>query len=101
MNKEGLLLAVIGVLAGFIGGYLTHEAVADRQPLRAGTTAASSPAPRSAAAAGTVGGAGVTGAGAPAMEEILKLREHVALNPDDAEAVLRLAHLNFDISNWD
>jgi tetratricopeptide (TPR) repeat protein len=103
MNKDSVLFAVIGLLGGFIAGYLTHEAVADRQPARlanstAGPTAAlPGTAPSSAAPSGS--GAGV--AGAPAMEEILKLREHVERNPDDAEAILRLAHLNFDISNWD
>lgn len=120
MNKDNLIFAVIGVLTGFIAGYLMHEVIANRQPprltpeLRAqiampgedpgtgqadnrvsdvapgtgGDTAASAPA-------GAPGGAGQ-----PGMEQIQQLRAYVEQNPNDAEAVLQLANLNFDIRNW-
>ncbi len=35
------------------------------------------------------------------MEEINALKTRVEQNPEDAEAVLRLANLNFDINRWD
>ncbi len=35
------------------------------------------------------------------MAEIMRLREHVEKNPDDAEAILTLANLNYDIRNWE
>ena len=35
------------------------------------------------------------------MAEIQRLREFVEKNPNDADAVLLLANLNFDIKNWD
>ncbi len=91
MNRDNLLFLVIGVLAGFIGGYLMHETMAARQPApnRAATAPASSQAsPPADAAAG------------PAMEEVQRLSARVAENPDDAEAIRRLANLNYDISNW-
>lgn len=93
MNRDNVLFLMIGALTGFIIGYLMHEAMAARQP-----------APRQAAAgetaAGTPPGAGAAG-GQPAMEQVQRLRAHVAQNPDDAPAVRQLANLNYDIRNWD
>jgi tetratricopeptide (TPR) repeat protein len=34
------------------------------------------------------------------MAQIQQLREYVAANPNDADAVLTLANMNFGISNW-
>jgi tetratricopeptide (TPR) repeat protein len=150
LNKDNLLFATIGLLLGFISGYLMHEVMVARQPLRrpAGEAMAAAvtpgpgagdPAaePDSASAAAAEGGAAApgpggagegngappavdgagTGAGAspgggagsaggqggampPAMAAIQELRDHVAAHPEDADAVLKLANLNFDISNW-
>ena len=47
------------------------------------------------------GGGPAGGPGGPAMADILRLREQVEKNPDDADAVLTLANLNYDIRNWD
>jgi tetratricopeptide (TPR) repeat protein len=38
--------------------------------------------------------------GAPAMAEINRLREMVERDPNDREALLALANMNFDIGNW-
>jgi tetratricopeptide (TPR) repeat protein len=38
--------------------------------------------------------------GGPQMAEIQRLRDLVEKNPNDADAVLSLANLNFDIKNW-
>ena len=35
------------------------------------------------------------------MADILRLREQVEKNPNDADAVLTLANLNYDIRNWE
>ncbi|HEX9941844.1 MAG TPA: tetratricopeptide repeat protein [Thermoanaerobaculia bacterium] len=113
MNRDNLIFAVIGVLLGFISGYVLHDVVASRQPprltpeLRAqiampgedptapmGEAAAQAPP-----AAGAAPGAGAPASG-PAMAEIQQLREYVDKNPNDAQAVRRLADLNFDIGNW-
>lgn len=89
MNRDNVLFAVIGLLVGFIAGYLLHEVMAARQPPR-------NPGQQSA------GGSGGPPMGTnPAMEEILRLRDYVEANPNDAEAVLRLANLNFHIQSWD
>ena len=93
MTRDNLLFALIGLLAGFISGYFVHEVVSARQPPRfagppAGPAAAASPS------------SGQPGAAGPAMEEVARLRQHVAENPDDADAILALANLNYDIGSW-
>jgi tetratricopeptide (TPR) repeat protein len=121
LNKDNLLYTLVGILIGFVSAYLLFDAVARRQPPRltpelraqiamegenpaqpAGGEAAAE-APTDARAADTsnpgMGGA-APGGGGPAMAEIQQLRDYVAKNPDDADAVLRLANLNFDIRNW-
>jgi tetratricopeptide (TPR) repeat protein len=95
---------MIGLLAGFIAGYLVHDAVAVRQPPRLPAGAAIAAAGPSAAAPGSPGGsmpASPPGDPMAPMAEIQRLREHVEQNPDDADAILLLANLNFDIRNWE
>ncbi|MEA2691808.1 MAG: hypothetical protein QOJ16_1195 [Acidobacteriota bacterium] len=118
MNKDNLLFAVIGILVGFISGYLLHEVMASRQPprLRPGDAAAAAAmgapdgsdpgnaanaaSPAATGMAGTSGPGGAPPAGAP-MAAIQQLREQVEKNPNDADAVLKLANANFDIKRWD
>lgn len=149
MNRDNFLFATIGLLVGFITGYLLHEVMVARQPLRrlpgemAAVTAAPGDAggpmqpggagdPAAGAAGGVQGdaridpGAGPAGGGAeagggggvggggsaspaggqpgtgaqPGMAAVQQLRDHVASHPNDADAVLKLANLNFDIRNW-
>ncbi|MBV8202637.1 MAG: tetratricopeptide repeat protein [Acidobacteria bacterium] len=125
MDKNNLLSLAFGVLIGFILGYLLHEVFAARQPLRRfageGAVTSSAAAPDEAAAAGGGGPAGADAGGAegpgaavspaapaataggsppPAMAEVQRLRDYVATHPKDADAVLKLANLNFDINNW-
>lgn len=114
MTKDNLISVILGVLLGFIAGYLLHEVMAARQPPRFAAPAGTNPG---AMPQGTSGIAqsgptqiaedmppgqqpgGGAAAGAP-MAEIQQLREYVAQNPNDADAVRQLADLNFDISNW-
>lgn len=119
MNRDNLLFATIGILVGFIAGYLMHEVMASRQPQRltpelraqlvgpGGETGGPAPAEGDAGAApaeapanpGVAAPAGGGGTG-PAMQAIQELKDYVDKNPNDAKAVRRLADLNFDISNW-
>lgn len=89
MNRDHALYLVAGLLGGFVLGYLAHEAMASRQPPRFG-------APAAAAAAGSSSPAAPAGA----MPEVERLRQAVEANPNDADAVLALANVNFDIRNW-
>jgi hypothetical protein len=110
--RDNLLFATIGALAGFISGYFVHEVMTVRQPpplavLQAAQAAAaagvdgSGAAPAGAPMGAPSGGqAGMPPGGGPQMEEILRLREQVDKNPQDADAILALANLNYDISNW-
>jgi len=118
MTRDNLLFVTIGVLAGFISGYFTNEVMAVRQPpplavLQAAQAAAmgnphagdggEGGAQGAGAAAATGGGAaaaGPGGPGGPAMADILRLKEQVEKNPNDADAILTLANLNYDIRNW-
>ncbi|HEY6320843.1 MAG TPA: hypothetical protein VJA16_04725 [Thermoanaerobaculia bacterium] len=136
MNKDNAISVVMGLLVGFIVGYVLHDVMVAHQPLRrlpgegAVVTSAAAPdaenggagAPADDAAtaasaggsspAGTEGGAtggGAAGGGGgaaaggsppPAMAAVQQLRDYVATHPKDADAVLKLANLNFDINNF-
>lgn len=101
MQRDNWLFATFGLLLGFILGYVLHEVMAARQPPR--LAVGSGPqveemggAPAQAAAGAAAG----TAAGGPPMAEIQQLREQVEKNPNDTDALLHLANLNFDIKNW-
>lgn len=122
MNRDNLLFATIGILVGFITGYLAHEVMATRQPPRltpemraqivvpGGEQGAAAAAPEGDAGAapaanggdaGPAGGAAGAGSGgAPAVQAIQELKAYVDKNPNDANAVRQLADLNFEIRNW-
>lgn len=103
MNKDNLLFTIVGILIGFVSGYLLFEAMATRQPARlvAGQVPPGADAGAMAQQQGAPQGQGApAGAGGPAMAQIEELRNRVAQNPNDAEAVLQLAGMNFQIRNW-
>jgi tetratricopeptide repeat protein len=121
VNRDNLLFATIGILVGFITGYLAHEVMVTRQPPRltpemraqivvpggeqgAAPAAAAPEDGGGAAPAANGGGAGPAGggagAGAPPMQAIQELKAYVEKNPNDANAVRQLADLNFEIRNW-
>jgi tetratricopeptide (TPR) repeat protein len=98
MQRDHLLFLVIGVLAGFLAGYALQEVMAARQPPRLlpGQTQA-----QAGMTGGPAAGAGAPGGGAIAsQQQVQQLAAYVAQNPDDANAVLQLANLNYDIENW-
>jgi Flp pilus assembly protein TadD len=112
LNKDNLLYILGGILVGFVAAYVLFEVMLNRQPPRL------TPALRTAlvngqgqplagpAADPNAGGdsdAAMAAGGAPAgpsMPEIEALRQQVEKNPNDADAVRKLANLNFDIRNW-
>lgn len=114
LTKENVIFAVFGILIGFITGYLMHEVVAASQPprltpeLRAQITTgeenagpAAAPGPANAGMPqGADPAAGGAPGGGPAMAEVQQLRAYVEKNPNDADAVLKLANLNFDIAQF-
>jgi tetratricopeptide (TPR) repeat protein len=106
MTRDNLLFVTIGVLAGFISGYFVHEVMAARQPpplavLQAAQAAAvGNPHAGPGGAADAAPAAEAAGTGGPAMADIQRLRAQVEKNPNDADAVLALANLNYDIRNW-
>ena len=108
MSRDHFLFLVIGLLSGFIAGYLVHESMSNRQPapLWHGAGTAQAPAQpgnpsagaASAPAAGTTQGAGPQAMAA--MEQVQRLRAYVEENPTDLDALRSLANMNYDIANW-
>lgn len=100
MNRDNYLFIVIGVLVGFIAGYLLQEVMVERQPPRLvhGDDTAAPPA-----AAGAAGGQAASDAEARMrgmVEEMRGLESYLAENPEDAEATLRLGTLSIEVGNW-
>lgn len=110
LNKDNLLFLMGGLLLGFVFAYLLFEAMASRQPPRLtaalrsqiamGDEAGGGGAMGAAAAEAPAGAAQGQGSGPAAMAEIQQLRAFVEKNPNDIQAVRKLADLNFDIQNW-
>lgn len=100
MNKDNLLFAVVGILLGFVSGYLLFEAMAARQPPRLGTVGGAATAAGPMGQPGAPQGAPAQGGTGPAMAQIEELNRRLQENPNDADAVRTLANLNFDIQNW-
>jgi Flp pilus assembly protein TadD len=94
MRRDHVLFLIIGLLAGFLGGYLLHESMARVQPAPLG---AGAPLEGHPPIPGEAAGGAATG---PQMADIQRLRAAVEANPDDADALLALANLNFDIQGW-
>lgn len=114
MSRDHLLFLLVGVLGGFILGYVGHEVMSARQPVpafAAGNPAAGGPAagasgtqmPQATPRPGSGQDAGAQGAAsstAPAMAEVSALRQRLAENPEDYDAMRRLGNLHYDIGNW-
>lgn len=93
MSRDNVLFIVLGILIGFISGYLLHEVMASRQPPRlvhgdpGQAAAAPAPQPQSPDAAALA-------------REMRALEQRVAADPEDADAVLGLASLSFEMGAW-
>lgn len=96
MNRNDALFLVIGLLVGFIGGYLMQDVMLDRQPARLvhgeGGVAASGGSVPTGAPSGS--------SGQEKLQEMQRLEAYVQANPQDAGAILRLANLSFDVESW-
>lgn len=92
MNRDSLQFLAVGLVAGFLVGYVVQEQIAGVQPQRLAPGAS----PQAAAGAPPTAAPGRD----PRMAEIERLRARLEQEPNDREALLTLANLNFDISNW-
>lgn len=95
MTRDHLLFLLIGLLGGFLVGYIAHETMSGVQPSRVAPGVAAAPM-----AAEPQADAGGAPAGGPPMAEINRLRALVEQNPNDRDALRQLANLNYDIANW-
>jgi tetratricopeptide (TPR) repeat protein len=101
VNRDSALLLLVGLLAGFIAGYLMHEQMATVQPARVPAGSAAGATPAAATPAVDAGGATASAPGGPPMAQIQALRARLEKSPNDTDAMLELANLNFDIQSWD
>jgi tetratricopeptide (TPR) repeat protein len=101
VNRDNLISAVFGILLGFIAGYLLHEVMASRQPPRL-AAGAQPPGTQSMPGAATPGAPQQPeqGSAQAVQQEVQSLEQFVQENPTNAEAIRRLADLNFELSRW-
>ena len=101
MTRDTFLFLIIGILFGFIAGYWLHEVMTGVQPPRMAPGTGTVSAPDAGGAPGAPG-APAAGAGNPqaAMQQVQELAAYVEQNPDDIDAALQLAEMNFAIGNW-
>lgn len=102
MNKDSLISAVFGILLGFIAGYLLHEVMASRQPPRmvAGAQGTAPGTQSMPGPGGPPGGPPEQGSPQALQQEMQGLERFIQENPDNAEAIRRLADLNFEQQRW-
>ena len=102
MTRDHLLVLLIGLLSGFILGYVAHEVMASRQPVPAFASGGPQQTVPPQAAPQQQGSTpqGSAPQGQAGMQQVQQLRQYVAENPDDLDAVRTLANLNYDIANW-
>lgn len=86
------------LLSGFAFGVLVGLAVA--QGIHGRAKAAGTGAIPSPAGPPAMGAQAPAPSGAPMMAEISKLKERIASNPQDIDALVRLGDLFYDIENW-
>lgn len=95
MSRDNVLFLVMGLLIGFIGGYLVHEAASSGPRPLQGQAAAPSlppgPAPQASPAPDTLDAK---------RAEIQSLQARLASQPKDAQVLLRLANLSYDVEAW-
>lgn len=111
MTKDNLLFAVVGILIGFLSGYLMEEAMDSRQPARAIPGQAGMGGP--GATTGAMPGLGGPGAGPmpdmpggstggspmEIMRQLEGLQQQLARDPNNADLVLAVANESFDVAN--
>ncbi len=106
MTRDNILFALIGILIGFIAGYLMQETMASRQPTRLvhgqqGMVAPGAGAPSGAGRPNAVNAMGAQAQAEAQAEEIAQLEAFLETDPEDPRAaVLRLANLTYDVGNW-
>lgn len=100
MTRDNWLFVVIGILVGFVAGYLMQEVMGERQPQRLvhGDDGSAVAAPDGAPVA--EGRVPAEARAQGLLQEMQSLESYVAQNPDDADALLRLASLRIETGSW-
>ncbi len=101
MTRDNFLFAIIGILLGFIIGFMLHGVMSQRDAERATTPAQQRPQlPPDHPAVGTDG----AGAGADqqqSMQQVQAMIQKARSNPKDFEAQIMAANLEYQIGQYD
>ena len=100
MTRDNFLFAVIGVLLGFIVGFMLHGVMSQRDAERA----AASPTQRQQQLPPDhppIGADGTTGDSQQSMEQVQQTIGRARSNPKDFEAQIMAANLEYQIGQYD
>ncbi|HEY6045284.1 MAG TPA: tetratricopeptide repeat protein [Pyrinomonadaceae bacterium] len=101
MTRENFLFAIIGILLGFIVGFMLHGVMSQRDAERASATTQQRPLPPDHPPVGA--DAGNTGAGdqQQSMQEVQQTIQKARSNPKDFDAQIMAANLEYQIGQYD
>ena len=96
MTRDNLLFAIIGILLGFIGGFMLASSITQREALSAGAARTQNLPPDHPA----VGGA-PSGAPGQMQAQVSEALDKAKKEPDNFEAQIEAAQLYFQIQRYD
>ena len=99
MTRENFLFAIIGILLGFIVGFMLHGVMSQRDAERSAATTQRQQLPPDHPPVGSDG----TGGGDPqqSMPEVQQLIQKARSNPKDFDAQIMAANLEYQIGQYD
>lgn len=100
MIRDHVIFLVGGLLVGFITGYVLHDTMAARQPPRFVPGSGNNPQAAAPAPAQPQAQEQTQEQAAASMAQIQQLKQYVDEHPDDLDATLQLANLNYDVRNF-
>lgn len=98
MTKDNLMFAIIGLLLGFIGGFMMHSIISQREAApRAATQQTQSMPPDHP----PIGGDQAGGGGQQMLASVQTAMKQARENPNDFEAQVTAAKLEYQIQRYD
>src|SRR6266852_128736 len=98
MNKDNLMFAIIGLLLGFIIGFMVHSVLSQRESAPVGSTQQSQSLPPNHPA---VGGDQTGDSGQQMLASVQTAMKQARENPNDFEAQVTAAKLEYQIQRFD
>lgn len=98
MTRDNFLFAIIGILLGFIVGFMLHGVMSQRDAERGAASTTQRQLPPDHPAIGTDG---TTGDSQQSMEQVQQTIARARNNPKDFEAQIMAANLEYQIGQYD